>query len=108
MTQPRSAEDFQVRLKALEGVYQKSKDRYEGRDPEWNTRRELLESRAWREIKSFGPDDKASKAVLIIGRLQAIAAELDQPRLNVMEYEELHKRYIRQAETEDRQPDVSL
>lgn len=108
MTHPRSTEDYQIRLKALENVYHRSKARVNGADEEWNTRRQILESKVWREIKSFNPEDQPSKAVLIIGRLQAIAAELDQPRLNVLEYEELHKRYIQRAEADDKKPDITL
>lgn len=74
-------------------MYLKSKSRIDGEDEEWEKRKEFLLGKIMGLIKGFQPDDSSTKAVLIVGQTQALAAELDQPRLNVLQFETLQKQY---------------
>lgn len=95
-----SSADMQEKLNALRGVYDRAKANLAGDDKDWLEKKEHLLAQVFQMIKSVTPDDQPTKSVMIIGRLQAIAAELDAPRLIVAQYEDLQRRYHQLCEIE--------
>jgi hypothetical protein len=73
-------------------------------DEEWEVRKERLMFEITQEIKKFKSDDPASKAVFILGRVQASFREMDAPRLIVAEYETSRKRYVERCAAEGTKP----
>ncbi len=96
-----SEEQIQAALAAFRPSYLKAKACVDGEDDVWVQKKHFLETKIYRLIKSFTENDSATKAVLILGQAQAIAAELDQPRLIVAEYESLRQRFLREAYPEE-------
>ncbi len=88
-----NADDLYGRLEMLRPVYLKSKEREEGKDPEWEVRKKFIISKVCSLVKSFTAEDSSTKAVLLIGQMQALVTELDQPRINILQYETLQKQY---------------
>ena len=84
---------LQSELETMRGVYEKAKARIDGTDTEWKVRKERLLLETFRAVRTFTADDPASKAVFIIGSVQAAVKELDAPRLIVADYETKRKRY---------------
>jgi len=84
---------LQAELETLRDVYQRAKNRLAGKDPEWEIRRQRLEAEVFHAVKTFREDDPPSKAVYIIGKIQAAVKEMDQPRILVRDYETRRKRY---------------
>lgn len=87
-----SDEDVQAYIEACRPSYDLAKARLAGKDEQYEPRREMLMMNLNKAIKSFSDDDPASKAVLIIGRLQAIVEELDAPRMIILKFEGLQRR----------------
>jgi hypothetical protein len=88
-----STSEMQSKLEALRGVYDKAKASVTGDDKEWLQKREYLLTQIFQMIKSVTPEDPPTKSVMLIGRMQSIAAELDAPRLIVAQYEDLQRKY---------------
>lgn len=91
-------------LEMLGSVYEKAKARLAGTDPEWEVRKEAMLRDMFTKVKTFQPDDRSSKAVFIIGRIQSAATEMDQPKRIVAEYEGKRKRYVELCNAEGKQP----
>ena len=90
-----SATELRHAVELMQPIYDKSKRRLDGEDAEWEERKKFLEKKMFALVKSFSDSDPSSKAVFILGQLVAIAQELDQPRMNVLQFEVLHDRYLR-------------
>ena len=89
-----SSADYLNILEPMRQVYEKMKARVSGNDNEWEVRKERLHIELFTELKKFQPDDPASKAVFIIGKVHAIVRELEAPRLFVADFETKRKRYV--------------
>lgn len=88
-----SSTNLQGYLESMRNVYERARERINGTDQEWKPREEILRTEVATLVKTFQPDDPASKAVFIIGKIQAAMKELDAPRLIVKEYEHKRKQY---------------
>lgn len=97
-----SSTNLQGHLEAMRNVYERSKARLDGTDKDWELRKKVLNSEIATQVKLFQPDDKASKAVFIIGRIQAAMKELDAARLIVLDYEHKRKQYAGLCATENK------
>ena len=92
MDQHRPLEDrideIQRELGLMEAAYTKSKERLQGRDPEWEERKKALIRQMCELIGQFKIGDDATKAVAIVAQCAVMAAELRAPELWVTKYEE--------------------
>ena len=80
-------------LETLRPIYDKSKKRVDGEDPDWEERKKFLIDKIAFLINSFQETDSSTKAVLIIGQAQALASEMRAPQMNVAQFETLKKHY---------------
>ena len=94
---------MQSHLEQMRPIYEKAKARTDGTDRDWSVRKERLLLESFAAIKGFQPDDPPSKAVFIIGKVQANIKELDAPRLIVADYETKIKRYAQQCVAEGKE-----
>jgi hypothetical protein len=97
------ASRLQEELELKQNLYQRSLERVAGTDSEWEVRKQALLKEIFFHIKSFADVDPPSKAVLIIGRIQAAVRELDQPRLIVADYESKRRMYAQACVQEGKQ-----
>lgn len=88
-----NADDMHSRLETLRPVYDEAVRRVNGEDPIWEEKKNFLTQKMFGLIKGFSGDDTSTKAVLIIGQSQAIAAELDAPRMLILQFETLRDHY---------------
>lgn len=82
-----NAKELQDRLEATRHIYDISKKRLSGEDKEWEERKQYLLTEMSLIVNSYDGEN-GFKASYILGKIQKILAEIDQPRLTVAEWDQ--------------------
>lgn len=99
-------DEIQRELGLMEEAYSRSKERLEGRDTEWETRKTNLIRQVCELVGQFKIGDEPHKAVAIVAQCAVMAAELRAPELWVTKYEE-RKAMLRMArQQQERQAEL--
>ena len=90
-----SPEELRIKVEMLRPVYDRCKKMEDGEDPIWEVKKKELMFEIVREARSFGREGSDANAAYVLGRIAAKADELDAPRLNIIKFNDLNKRYLK-------------